>query len=141
MSAERSLRLATGKADNGNVAIITVELDSPTRIRKVTDELYVKRIQMTDLDALDIGTAAAYQEDHFRLHLPHHYLFTIRLSLGDVYQALGDFETALAHYEVAIDYKFINLPVEAPQGVAQPRAMPSRLRLLALRRRRSRNRV
>ncbi len=112
----RTLRVATGVAAGQaaeQLRIVAVALADPGRADVVEQQIYQHRIAADTLDRLGVGIGAAYLPDHFRVYIPHHYFFTIRVCLGDTYHALGQFSSAVREYELARGYRYLNLPIEA----------------------------
>ncbi|MHC4953203.1 MAG: Tc toxin subunit A-related protein [Planctomycetota bacterium] len=112
--ASRVLRVATGVEPNPGLRMIEVDLAAADRVDRVQEQVYQNRIGATTLESLGVYVGAAYLPDYFKTHVPHHYFFTIQVSLGDVYVKLGQYEKALDHYEKARDYRYLNVAIEAP---------------------------
>lgn len=111
----RVLRLANGIDSSGLPLGVEIALDDPGRVESAIAQIYEVRTNATTLDALGIYTGAFYLADSFKLQIPHHYLFTIRMALGDTYRALGQFDKALAEYVKARSYQYLNQTLEAPK--------------------------
>lgn len=112
---DRVLRVVAGlEADTQAARVLEFSLSDPNRTEAAVHGIYEARVAATTLDQLGIYTGGYYLPDTFTLNLPHHYLFTLQMALGDTYKALGQYETALSHYEKARDYQYLNKALEAP---------------------------
>lgn len=78
---------------------------------EVKTAYYEKRVDLTTLDAVNIGY---YLATDIAINLPHMYLYQLPVCLADCYHHLGEFNKAQDQYQKAAAYQYINVNIEVP---------------------------
>ncbi|MGH3679992.1 MAG: hypothetical protein ACRDT2_07035 [Natronosporangium sp.] len=110
----RTLKLATGVNLAGEARLVEIQLADADAHLTLRREVYERRVTAGTLAELGDRVGVAFLPGYFEAHIPHHYLYTVQMCLGDVYRALGQYAEAVARYERARDYQYLNPGNESP---------------------------
>jgi hypothetical protein len=110
----RTLRLATGVTLDGGTRLVEIQLADAEADVALRREVYEQRVTAGTLAELGDRAGLMYLPGYFEAHIPHHYLYTVQMCLGDVYRKLGQYAEAVGRYERARDYQYLNVKNEAP---------------------------
>jgi hypothetical protein len=110
----RTLRLATGVTLDGGTRLVEIQLADAEADVALRREVYEHRVTAGTLAELGDRAGLMYVPGYFEAHIPHHYLYTVQMCLGDVYRKLGQYAEAVGRYERARDYQYLNVKNEAP---------------------------
>ncbi|HCT77498.1 MAG TPA: hypothetical protein DGT23_13065, partial [Micromonosporaceae bacterium] len=110
----RTLRLATGVTLAGEARVVEIPLAAGEAHVALRREVYEHRANAGTLAELGNKVGVAFLPGYFDAHIPHHYLYTVQMCLGDTYRKLGQYAEAVTRYERARDYQYLNVVNEAP---------------------------